>query len=172
MIAYNKDGFARLDALKLSVDDAAASIQTGGGLADFCDGRALNAGGINQGYMFQLEDGMVFTYDPAQAYCTEANPCFGYIDVNGPAGPNRVIACSENGGNNMWIHTYGRGAEGGLLLADCTVESKDITDIYPVLFYGSSVKPASTAAKSVLYSKKSNQITESEDSSTSDNKTD
>ena len=136
------------------------TIQTGGGLAELCAGRALKAdgtGGINQGYMFQLEDGMVFTYDPAQAYCTEANPCFGYIDVNGVAGPNRVIACSEDGGENMWIHTYGRNADAGNLLTDCTVAAKDVTDIYPVLFYGSTVKPASVAAKSVLYSKKSNQ---------------
>ena len=135
-------------------------IQVGGGLAQLCDGRALGTdgtGGINQGYMFQLEDGMVFTYDPAQAYCTEANPCFGYLDVNGAAGPNRVIACSEGGGVNAWIHTYGRNADAGNLLADCTVDAKDITDIYPVLFYGSAVKPASRAAKSVLYSKKSNQ---------------
>ena len=134
-------------------------IQVGGGLAELCNGRALSGaqGGINQGYMFQLEDGMVFTYDPAQAYCTESNPCFGYIDINGAAGPNRVIACSESGGNNAWIHTYGRNADSGNLLADCTVDAKDITDIYPVLFYGSAVKPASRAAKSVLYSKKSNQ---------------
>ena len=136
-----------------------AGIQVGGGINELCAGSPLSGstGGINQGYMFQLEDGMVFTYDPAQAYCTEANPCFGYIDINGNAGPNRVIACSEGGGNNAWIHTYGRNADAGNLLADCTVDAKDITDIYPVLFYGSTVKPASRAAKSVLYSKKSNQ---------------
>lgn len=85
-------------------------------------------------------------------------PCYGYIDVNGPTGPNRVVACSENSGQDDWILTYGRNADAGSLLADCSVESKDITDIFPVLFYGSAVKPASRAAKSVLYSKKSNQI--------------
>lgn len=139
-----------------------STIQTGGGLKNLCLGRSLGAtagsgGGINQGYMFQLEDGMVFTYDPAQAYCSESNPCFGYIDVNGPVGPNRVISCSENGGGDAWVANYGRNADSAILLADCTVESKDITDIFPVLFYGSTVKPASIAAKSVLYSKKSNQ---------------
>ena len=139
-----------------------AGIQYGGGLADFCAGRSLDEGGINQGYMFQLEDGMVFTYDPAQAYCSESNPCYGYIDVNGPTGPNRVIACSQANdsakNDNFWIPTYGRNANAGTLLADCTVEAKDITDIYPVVFYGSTVKPATTAAKSVLYSKKSNHV--------------
>ena len=148
------------DITRTAVSGAADSIQVGGGLARLCNGRALDddgTGGINQGYMFQLEDGMVFTYDPAQAYCSESNPCYGYIDVNGPTGPNRVIACSEEGGADAWIPTYGRNADAGTLLADCTVEAKDITDIYPVVFYGSTVKPASIAAKSVLYSKKSNQ---------------
>lgn len=139
-----------------------SAVQGSGGLANLCDGRTLETGGINQGRMFQLEDGMVFTYDGAQAYCSESNPCYGYLDVNGPTGPNRVISCSEEvtGGTpnkDGWISTYGRNADAGMLLADCTVESKDITDIYPVLFYGSAVKPASLAAKSVLYSKKSNQ---------------
>ncbi|MCM1010378.1 MAG: type II secretion system GspH family protein [Fusobacterium sp.] len=141
---------------------AASPIQGSGGLANFCDGRTLAQGGFNHGRMFTLEDGMTFTYDGAQAYCSESNPCYGYLDVNGSAGPNRVIACSEEvtGGKankDGWISTYGRNANAGMLLADCTVESKDITDIYPVLFYGSTVKPASIAAKSVLYSKKSNQ---------------
>lgn len=138
--------------------EAGSAIQTGGGLASFCGGRSLDKGGFNQGRMFQLEDGMTFTYDGAQAYCSESNPCYGYIDVNGPTGPNRVVACSENSGQDDWILTYGRNADAGSLLADCSVESKDITDIFPVLFYGSAVKPASRAAKSVLYSKKSNQI--------------
>ena len=137
------------------------NVQGSGGLADLCGGRSLDEGGINQGRMFQLEDGMVFTYDPAQAYCSESNPCYGYIDVNGPTGPNRVIACSQategSTNKNFWIPSYGRNANAGNLLVDCTVESKDITDIYPVLFYGSAVKPASVAAKSVLYSKKTNQ---------------
>ncbi len=149
------------DALKANAKPA----QISGGLADLCGGRTVEQGGINQGRMFQLEDGMVFTYDGAQAYCSESNPCYGYLDVNGPAGPNRVIACSEETGTdgnaisnkNGYISSYGRNADSGMLLADCTVESKDITDIYPVLFYGSAVKPASLAAKSVLYSKKTNQ---------------
>lgn len=152
-----------------SADTPATGIQAGGGLANLCAGRPVGndgTGGFNQGVMFQLEDGMVFTYDPSQAYCSESNPCFGYIDVNGATGPNRVIACSEEVANtntannkNAWIETYGRNADAGNLLADCTVDSKDITDIFPVLFYGSAVKPASRAAKSVLYSKKSNQTT-------------
>lgn len=159
-------GYGKKDIEKRQASGKGSAVQAGGGLLNLCNGRALNStggGGFNQGRLFQLEDGMTFTYDGAQAYCTESNPCYGYIDVNGPVGPNRVIACSDNGGSDDWILTYGRNAEAGALLADCTVESKDITDIFPVLFYGSAVKPASRAAKSVLYSKKSNQIVEKTD---------
>lgn len=150
------------DALDKRVTANTAATGSGG-LANLCAGRSLTDGGINQGRMFQLEDGMVFTYDNAQAYCSESNPCYGYLDVNGSQGPNRVISCSaevadgDTGNLDGWIPSYGRNADAGSLLADCTVESKDITDIYPVLFYGSAVKPASRAAKAVLYSKKSNQ---------------
>ncbi len=151
--------YAKKDISARQAYGKGSAIQTGGGLKNFCDGRSLDSGGFNQGRLFQLEDGMTFTYDGAQAYCSESNPCYGYIDVNGPTGPNRVISCSNEGGADDWILTYGRNAKAGDLLADCTVEAKDITDIYPVLFYGSAVKPASRAAKSVLYSKKSNQTT-------------
>lgn len=132
-----------------------AAIQVKGGLAGLCAGRTVANGGINQGRMFALEDGMVFTYDAGQASCTEGNPCYGYIDVNGAQGPNKIISCSH--GANAYIPQYGRTADGDLLMATCTVDAKDITDIYPVLFYGSTVKPASLAAKAVLYSQKSNQ---------------
>lgn len=146
-----------------TITGTAATAQAVGGIADLCGGRAVNngGGGINQGRMFALEDGMVFTYDAGQSSCTESNPCFGYLDVNGAAGPNKVISCSDGTANsNAYIRSYGRnmtGNDANVLMASCTVEAKDITDIYPVLFYGSTVKPASLAAKAVLYSQKSNQ---------------
>ena len=133
----------------------AQKTQTKGGIANLCGGRTVANGGFNQGRMFALEDGMVFTYDPGQQSCTEGNPCYGYLDVNGAQGPNKLISCST--GQNSYIPSYGRNADGNLLMASCTVNAKDITDIYPVLFYGSTVKPASLAAKAVLYSQKSNQ---------------
>lgn len=141
-----------------SISGTGSALQAVGGLANLCGGRVASgdgAGGINQGRMFALEDGMVFTYDAGQASCTEGNPCFGYLDVNGPQGPNKVISCST--GKNAYIGQYGQKANAELLMASCTVNAKDITDIYPVLFYGSTVKPASLAAKAVLYSQKSNQ---------------
>ncbi len=134
----------------------ASIVQGSGGIFPLCHGRSLEDGGINQGRMFMMDDGMVFTYDPAQAYCLDSNPCYGYLDVNGPAGPNRIIACTE--GEDSFITTYSKNALPGMIKGTCTVKSKDVTDIYPILFYGNSVKPASWAAKSVLYSLKSNQV--------------
>lgn len=134
-------------------------VQGSGNIFPLCDGRTVANGGINQGRMFMLDDGVVFTYDPAQAYCLETNPCYGYIDVNGPKGPNRVIACSE--GEDSFITTYSKNALPGMLLGSCTVKDGDVTDIYPVLFYNNTVKPASWAAKSVLHSLASNQVSAS-----------
>ena len=130
--------------------------QGSGGLATLCNGRTLAEGGINQGRMFMMVDGSVFTYDPAQAYCLESNPCYGYIDINGPEGPNRVVACSQ--GDDSYITTYSRNADEGMLQGSCTVNNGDMPDIYPVLFYNQVVKPASWAAKAAYYRFGSNQI--------------
>ena len=151
---------SRLTLQGISSSAPGAARKATGGILDLCGGRALDTDGtkgINMGRMFMLEDGMVFTYDAGQSSCTEGNPCFGYIDVNGPQGPNKVISCST--GDNALIRKYDAesGNDATLLSTNCTVDAKDITDIYPVLFYNSTVKPASLAAKAVLYSQKSNQ---------------
>ena len=128
-----------------------------GGFYPMCDGRLLANGGFNQGRMFMMDDGSVFTYDPSQIYCTESNPCFGYIDINGPLPPNQMISCSV--GEDSFILNYGRNADEGVLQGTCEVKPQDITDIYPVVFYDQIVKPASWAAKAVFFDKmKSNQI--------------
>lgn len=137
---------------------AESIVQGSGGLADLCNGRSLEQGGLNQGRMFMMDDGSVFTYDPAQAYCLESNPCYGYIDINGSEGPNRVIACSK--GEDSYITSYSKNALPGMLVGDCTVKMSDVTDIYPVLFYNQVMKPASWAAKSVYFKLESNQVPE------------
>ena len=130
-----------------------------GKIAQLCNGRSLANGGFNQGRMFMLEDGSVFTYDPAQTYCTESNPCYGYIDVNGPKPPNRVIACSV--GEDSYIPSYGRNGDEALMLGTCEVKAQNITDIFPVLFYNQVVKPATWAAKAAYFDRvKSNQVGE------------
>ena len=148
-------GAARVTGVK-AANDVPANMHSGG-IRNLCNPGET----FNQGRMFQMEDGSVFTWDPKQAYCTESVPCYGYIDVNGSTGPNRVVGCStvDTGSYNedAFIASYGRNASEASLQMNCTVEAKDISDIYPVVFYGSTVKPATLAAKAVLYNTKSNQ---------------
>lgn len=89
-----------------------------------------------------FNDGIMFTYKTSEAKnCTKAdgataNPCYGFIDVNGIKAPNRQVKCDE-----------GTGADN----SNCVI--KNPTDIYPVVFYDQTVLPSSVAARAVLYSK-------------------
>ncbi len=92
--------------------------------------------------VFNMADGTSFIYLNDAYDCTKedavAHKCYGFIDVNGDANPNRVIDCDE-----------GTGTED----VPCTVSSTGVTDIYPVVFYGQTVEPASDAARAVLFGK-------------------
>ena len=81
-----------------------------------------------------FNDGIMFTYKVADTACTEAAPCYGFIDVNGTKAPNKEVVCDAAPTNDS-----------------CTVKSP--TDIYPVKFFDQSVLPTSVAAKAVLYGK-------------------
>ena len=96
--------------------------------------------GTNNVTLF-FNDGIMFSFDPTtQTNCTAAEGatrkvCKGVIDVNGVKAPNRIVQCDNS---------------------DATAEKCEIknpTDIYPVIFYDSTVLPNSTPAKAVLYSK-------------------
>lgn len=63
--------------------------------------------------------------------------CLGYIDLDGPNGPNKVVQCSHED-TNYNVNT------------PCVVENKDITDVYPVVFHDATVEPATNAAVYVL----------------------
>ena len=100
--------------------------------------------GANNTTLF-FNDGITFQFNPAQALsCTRPDPngpispsktaCSGFIDVNGIKGPNKIIACDN-------------GTQGDT----CTV--KNPTDIYPVVFYDSSILPSTDAGRAVLYGK-------------------
>ncbi len=67
---------------------------------------------------------------------TTQKACSGFIDVNGTKGPNKVVVCD---GTNS-----GTGA-------NCKVTNP--TDIYPVMFFDSTVLPSTDAARAVLYGK-------------------
>ena len=98
-------------------------------------------------YTFYFNDGSVFSFPAAAVNCTldetkntaglNAN-CHGIIDVNGSKGPNRVVKCDNTA-------TYNATVDG------CTVTNP--TDIYPVVFYDSTVLPSTDAARAVLYGK-------------------
>lgn len=73
----------------------------------------------------------------------EAHPqCLGFIDVNGVNLPNREVGCTDGRETNYDIES------------PCKVDTKAVTDIFPVVFYNSSVEPASNAAMYVLTTSK------------------
>ncbi len=96
-----------------------------------------------------MSDGIVLLFDNTQANCqkgsdamaTEDEYCFGFIDVNGQKGPNKLIQCNANS------------LEGDEGDDDATCNVSIPTDIYPIAMYDQSVIPASAAARTVLYSK-------------------
>lgn len=70
--------------------------------------------------------------------------CYGLIDVNGTSGPNKEVKCSK--GTNKLSNIRGAG--------DCSVDKKDIGDIFPILIYDGIVEPRSSAAWYVFNSTK------------------
>ncbi len=86
---------------------------------------------------YSFADGTAFWYYKNAETCTDAaaaeKGCYGFIDVNGATGPNTVISCAD-------------AAEG-------TCTSAEITDLYPVIFHGQTVEPATDSARAVLFGK-------------------
>ena len=87
-----------------------------------------------------FNDGIMFSFPTATAGCTQAdgaNPkkCYGFIDVNGVKAPNRLVQCDNAGAT------------------ETNCQTKNPTDVYPVVFYDQTVLPSSIAARAVLYSK-------------------
>ena len=67
---------------------------------------------------------------------TRQRACSGFVDVNGTKGPNKVVVC-----DGLTTGTS----------ADCKVTNP--TDIYPVMFFDSTVLPSTDAGRAVLYGK-------------------
>ncbi len=88
-------------------------------------------------YTFRFQDGIVFSFKNDAAGCTEANPCFGWIDANGTKGPNKTVSCTVSEG-------------------ECT-DKVTINDIFPIKFYDQTVAPASAPARAVLYGSENNE---------------
>ncbi len=97
-------------------------------------------------YVFRFQDGIVFTFDGSKGNCTEAKPCFGWIDANGTKGPNRSVSCTQDDDDH-----------------ECTSKVAINNDIYPIKFYDQTVAPASAAARAVLYGSENEERTTSGD---------
>ena len=98
-----------------------------------------------------FNDGIMFSYKAGDAKLCSKNTdvagvakwsvdqqrkCSGFVDVNGIKGPNKVVVCDkEKTGKSE----------------DCIVSNP--TDIYPVMFYDSTVLPSTNAGRAVLYGK-------------------
>jgi len=95
---------------------------------------------IANNYVFQFQDGIVFTFAKDAANCTETAPCKGFIDTNGVKGPNKLVTCTPN--------------EAG----SCT-NKVTVNDIFPVRFYDQTVAPNSPAARAVLYGSENMETT-------------
>ncbi len=91
----------------------------------------------NTNYTFRFQDGIVFSFENTAAGCTEADPCFGWIDANGTKGPNKTVSCTVSEG-------------------ECT-DKVTINDIFPIKFYDQTVAPASAPARAVLYGSENNE---------------
>ena len=95
--------------------------------------------GANNTTLF-FYDGIMFSFNPEDATnCTQADGatakrCTGIIDVNGVKAPNRFVQCDEGD-------------------TEATCKIKNPTDVYPVVFYDSTVLPNSAPARAVLFSK-------------------
>lgn len=97
-------------------------------------------------YLF-FNDGITFMFNNTQQACAASTTttvdayCYGYIDVNGQKGPNRIVQC-DNG-------TLSNDAKND----DKTCTVSNPTDIYPIMLYDQSIVPATAAGRAVLYAK-------------------
>ncbi len=98
--------------------------------------KAMNAT-VTDYVKFSFADGTAFWYYKDAEKCTDneaiKNNCYGFIDVNGATGPNTVIHCAN--------------------AASGSCGSSEITDLFPVIFHGQTVEPATDSARAVLFGK-------------------
>ena len=111
------------------------------------DDMNITHGAPNRLLNYRLSDGTVIGLNGSVSSCTEeswnavreanSGACTGYIDTNGVAGPNSVITCA-NGDDPTYIWTDPN--------ATCEVERNTSADIFPIVFFDSTVQLASDAA--------------------------
>lgn len=106
-------------------------------------------------YVYSLADGSYVGFNPNAVGCglgagnvlnaqaLEAAPlkdCLGFIDVNGPTPPNKVVTCNTAGDTKLDPSASCDVARTGAAMGD----------VFPIVFHDGTVEPASNAAKMVL----------------------
>ena len=137
--AANANGasIASLLTARMNVVKATTADSNNVGYTIAANGSTLTQSADNTTLFFN--DGSTFTFEGDAASCTKDTatntdtPCYGYIDVNGAKGPNKVVKCSSGSGST------------------CVADNP--TDVYPVIFYDQTILPNSDAARAVLYGK-------------------
>ena len=64
--------------------------------------------------------------------------CIAWVDINGVKPPNREVRCSD--GKAHYVDS----------VSDCTVNLRDISDVFPIALFDSNALPASAAASKVI----------------------
>lgn len=116
-----------------------------------------------RGAIFETRDGAYFIFPDKEKLadngCTKLSPCLAYIDVNGMEPPNALINCSQDTNTGYLKYIWEDDTQdiigedyysGNTLKGACTIDPMKTNDIFPVLIYGSTVKPAINAADAVL----------------------
>lgn len=137
--------------------NSASDIKTKDGTAYSITSNYASSRGFNPSNMhaYQLADGTIIAISKSMglqpctldigkrledSYSTDGNMrwCFGWIDVNGTALPNKEVNCTS-GSNSLLQNT-------------CIVKNnvKDLTDIFPVRLHDGIVEPVTAAGRYIL----------------------
>mgnify|MGYP002622418243 CR=1 FL=1 len=113
---------------------------------------------------YTLADGSLFAFPNTAKDCTKSAPCYAFIDVNGATLPNKEVSCKGGAADKDTTASLIQPAYAeddpetpAATTADtCTVpnDAAHMTDVFPVLFYDSTVEPATNAARYVLTTSK------------------
>lgn len=136
-----------------------AATETSSGVAfDTASGKEKQRGAI-----FETRDGAYIIFPDKEKLadygCSKLSPCIAYIDVNGMEPPNALVNCEKDTNTGYLKYNWEDSTNdiigedyysGTTLKGACTIDPMKTNDVFPVLIYGSTVKPAINAADAVL----------------------
>lgn len=116
-----------------------------------------------RGAIFETRDGAYIIFpdkkDLATQACTKLSPCLAYIDVNGMEPPNALVNCEKDANTGYLKYKWEDTTQdiigedyysGNTLKGVCTIDPMKTNDVFPILIYGSTIKPAINAVDAVL----------------------